>query len=345
MALRWIKKNISKFGGDPENITIMGESAGSISVTTLMGLPQSKGLFSKAIAESGTCYKYLRTLEDASRRTSRFLECAHVKRDQKPEDVVASLRKLSSKDIVRATAKQLADNMLEACVVFAPVLDGDFVPEDPAEAIRKGSAAGVALLHGTNEDEYRYWLCYFSALRNIPLKDLFKFLPSSLREKLDAHKAEILDFYGKKYPGPNKGDGTLAFVTDVMFRIPHIRVSDAQAQDPKNRVWLYRFNWKSHVKDYLGACHAIEIPFVFRTFSSPLSEEIVGPNPPMELSDIMQDAWINFARTGNPNHPGMPEWPAYDPNRRATMILDTKCETKDDPDRDVREFYTNQVPW
>ena len=104
---------------------------------------------------------------------------------------------------------------------------------------------------------------------------------------------------------------------------------------------MYRFDWKSQVpnKEYLNACHAIEVPFVLNTFTSELADEIVGSNPPMGLSDAMQDAWISFARTGDPNHKGLPKWPAYEPKRRATMIFNTKSKVVDDPDPERRELF------
>jgi para-nitrobenzyl esterase len=104
---------------------------------------------------------------------------------------------------------------------------------------------------------------------------------------------------------------------------------------------MYRFDWKSHVSTDLGACHAIEVPFVLDNFSAPLSEEIVGPNPPMGLSDIMMDSWIAFVRTGDPNSAGLPFWPRYDAKRRATMIFNEHIATQDDPNKATRLSYEN----
>jgi para-nitrobenzyl esterase len=328
MAMKWIKNNIAKFGGDPENITIMGESAGCISSITLMSLPQTKGLFKKVIAESGGC-NVLRTREQASQFTKQFLEIAGV-------NDVASLKKLTKEQVVDIAAKQLAAAGVVADMVFAPVIDETVIPEYPPTAIENGAAKGIALLNGTNHDEYRYWLYYIPSLVSTSLDQLLGMAPE-LKAKLKGQENKILDFYQKKYQGMEKGNETLAFVTDLVFYIPHTQICEAQSK--YSNVWLYRFDWKSHAQEYFGACHAIELPFVFKTFDSPLSDEIVGPTPPIELSDIMQDAWISFARTGNPNHKGMPEWPRYDTERRATMIFNTTSELKDDPDKEVRELY------
>ena len=328
MGLRWIKNNIARFGGDPENITIMGESAGSTFVMILMGLPQSKGLFVKAIAESGAC-NLVRTRDQASRYTKQFMKVAGVKD-------VESLRALTSGQIVTAIEKHLDEVGFEADLVYAPVVDGSVIPEDPLKAIQNGAAQGVAFLNGTNMDEYRYWINYYWPLRFVPLSYLIKSAPET-RQRLKGREKELIEFYEKKNPGSGLGDNTFECATDMMFLIPHIQASEAQSKYAK--VWMYRFDWKSQVKDYFGACHSIELPFVLKTFDSPTRYQIVGPNPPMELSDIMQDAWVAFARSGDPNHKDMPEWPMYDAKRRATMIFNTKPEVKDDPEKDVRLIY------
>lgn len=330
MGIRWIKKNIANFGGDPDNITLMGESAGSMSTLILMGLPQAQGLFKKVIAESGAS-STLRTKEQASRSTKLFFETAGV-------NDVASLRAMPKEKVVKAVKDFLSAGFegLEVDRVFMPVVDGSIIPVDPMKAIEGGASKGITLLNGTTLDEYRYWINFYDELRFIPLRKMMERNPN-LKERVKGKDKEVLAFYEKKFPDQTLGDSTLEFVTDSLMRIPHIQVSEAQSKYSK--VWMYRFDWKSQVKDYLGACHAIELPFVLKTFDSPTNRQIVGPNPPMELSDMMQDAWIAFAHSGDPNHKGMPEWPAYDAERRATMIFNTKSEVMNDPDKDVRLFY------
>ncbi len=328
MGIRWIKNNIAKFGGDPDNITIMGESAGSASVMVLMGLPQAKGLFAKAIAESGGC-NLVRTREQASRYTKQFLKAAGVKD-------VASLRKLTPDEIEKAVEKQLDEAGFEADLVFAPVVDGNIIPIDPLKAIDSGSARGITFLNGTNHDEYRYWINYSWMLRFISMSTILKAVPD-VKARLGGKDKELIEFYKKKNPHSGISDGMFEFATDLMFLIPHIQVSVAQSKYAN--VWMYRFDWRSQVKDYFGACHAIELPFVLKTFDSPTRWQIVGPNPPMGLSDTMQDAWVAFARTGNPNHAGMEKWPRYEAGQRATMIFNTNSMVENDPEKDVRLIY------
>lgn len=326
-GLTWLKNNIARFGGDPDNITIMGESAGSASVLFLMISPRAKGLFKRVIAHSGNI-NLARSRDLAARYTKKFMDMAGVKD-------VAGLRALSATRIVELERKMLDDAGFEADILFAPVRDGIFVPADPLKAFTAGAARNIPLLNGTNHDEYRYWIQYSAMLKYIPTRLLISLAPT-VREKLGPHLDAIIDYYDRSLTKKCRGGITFALVTDMMFKIPHIRVSDLQSRHVQ--VWMYRFDWTSHVSDDLGACHAIELPFVLRTFESPTSYQIVGPEPPMKLSDTMMDAWIAFIRKGSPGTPGLP-WPAYDSQRRATMIFNVESRVRDDPDRDVRMLY------
>jgi para-nitrobenzyl esterase len=327
-ALTWIKNNISRFGGDPTNITIMGESAGGASVSFLMISPRAKGLFQKVIAQSGTL-NLARTKEKAAQFTQRFMELAGAKD-------VTGLRALSAQRIVDIEGELLKEAGFEADWVFAPVMDDIVIPLDPMKTLATGAAAGIPLMNGTNHDEYRYWTLYFPPLNYIPSEMLLPSIPgvaTRLGDRLDP----IMDHYRKRLPSPGLSGVTFALITDMAFRIPHIRVSDIQSKYAP--VWMYRFDWKSTVSEDLGACHTIELPFLFRTFDSPKRYQEVGANPPMVLSDVVMDAWITFIRSGNPNGPGLADWPAYDTKRRAAMIFNDRSAVQDDPDRETRLLY------
>ncbi len=332
MALRWVKNNIAKFGGDPENITIMGESAGAMSVCLLMGLPQAKGLFQKAIAQSGPT-NWCRTRKEATETTKQFMELAGV-------TDVAGLRKLTPQQLIEAQGKQQDQLGKKSIRMSAPVIDGSVVPKDPLAAIQDGAAKGIALLNGTNHDEYTLFIQFYPDLQS-PLNRLLHDWPW-LDEKLGARKQDALDFYNKRNPtpGPDKSSisSSVAYLTDAMFLVPHIKASEEQSKHAK--VWMYRLDWKANVKnkEYLNACHGLDLPFLFKSFDT-AAGDIVGPNPPMGLSDAMQDAWISFAHTGDPNHKGLPEWPAYEPARRDTMIFDTQSKVVEDPDPEVRKLF------
>lgn len=327
-GLVWIKNNVDRFGGDPDRITIMGESAGSTSVMFHMISPGSKGLFQRAIAQSGAV-NLARTPEQAAKITKRFMELAGVEN-------VAELRALSARRIVELEKELVDDAGFEADIVFAPVLDEVVTPADPLGAFEKGAAAGIPLLNGTNLDEYRYWLLYFASLEYVPTAWVLARAPSVL-EDLGPALGSVIDHYRSSLPHPGISGVTFALVSDLMFRAPHLRVSDLQSRHAP--VWMYRFDWKSRASANLGACHAIELPFVFRTFDSATSDQIVGPSPPMALSDSMMDAWIRFIRTGSPVRVAATPWPSYETERRDTMIFDEQSALRNDPDAAVRLLY------
>jgi len=327
-GLTWVRNNIARFGGDPKNITIMGESAGSACVMFHMVSPRARGLFQKAIAHSGAI-NLARTKKQAAQYTRQFMKLTGA-RD------VTELRMISAERLVALEKKFLDEAGFEADLVFSPVKDGIFVPIEPMKAFKEGAAAGIPLLNGTNNDEYRYWLLYFPYLKYIPARLVISYAPSvkaGLGDGLD----RILDHYRRTLPNPVFRGVIFALANDMMFRVPHIRVSDMQSTHAP--VWMYRFDWRSMVSDDLGACHAIELPFVFRTFDSPTRWQIVGSDPPMDLSDLMMDTWIAFIRTGSPNGRGLPVWPAFKTANRATMIFNTESEVRNNPDGGALQLY------
>jgi para-nitrobenzyl esterase len=324
-ALRWVRENVAGFGGDPDNVTIMGESAGSASVMFLMLAPQAKGLFRRAIAESGAI-NIRRTPAQAAHYARLLVAKAGAKS-------VEELRALPMRRLLDAQLALIADVGFEADLLFAPVADGGVVPADPERAFADGAAAGIAFLNGTNADEYRYWSLYFPYFDWVPPGLVLASAPE-VKKTLGTRADAILDHYRSRHSG--WGDVTFALVNDLMFRVPHLRVADAQSRHAP--VFMYRFDWRSHADGDLGACHAIELPFVFRTFDSPTSGQIVGPNPPLALSDAMMDAWLGFIRTGDPAHAGL-AWPAYETGRRATLVWDDTVRVQDDPDGAARHLY------
>ena len=333
-ALKWVRDNIAAFGGDPGNVTIFGESAGSMSVCTLMGMPRAKGLFRRAIAESGAL-NLANNVNYASGVTRQFMSDAGV-------TDMAGLLSLNTKQIIKAQS-DLSDQEGGVGTPLGPVMDGSVLPEPPLHAIAKGSAANVDFLTGTNLDEVRFWLITVPLLAVAPIQTAADFMPM-LSKALGAYTNAIAASYKARRPKATDGDITMAIMTDVMFRVPQIRVVEAQsAQQPK--TWMYLFTWPSPVRDgILGACHALELPFVFNHLHAPNTVEFMGNDPPQKLADIMQDTWIAFAKTGDPNNKSVPNWPAYNTQTRATMLLNVKPSVENDPYSEDRQIW-NGIPF
>jgi len=326
-ALEWVKANIGRFGGDPDNVTIMGESAGSISVSIHLAAPGAKGLFRKAIAESGAP-NITRSRAEAEQLTRVFMEMAGAKD-------AAGLRKLSAARMIEVQEKFLAKYGVEADLTFSPVIDGVVVPKDPFQAIGEGSAAGMPLLNGTTKDEFRYWIRIAPLLRLVG-PDTFLKMATIYCRRLGDGVGKVIAHYQTAYPDKSGGDLSMMIATDLAFWYPHVQLSEAQAKHAS--VWNYQFAWPSPSDGGIyGAMHAVELPFVlYQLKSEPV---LTGENPPVELARMMNDIWINFARYGVPKAAGLPDWPAYDRDKRGTMVLGLKPEVVYDLKRAERELY------
>jgi para-nitrobenzyl esterase len=339
LAFEWVREQISAFGGDPDNVTLFGESAGGMSATALMAMPRAKGLFHKAIAQSGAGGT-AREAAYAKAVSDRFLAAAGVSE-------VSGLSEMTTAELLAAQDLLIEDAFLED-LLFGTVVDGVVLPEPPIHAIAKGSAAGVPLLTGTTRDETRLWIIYVDLLANVPLDVVLSFVPSGARAIPEGKTVQdVVDLYLANRPGAEPGVVTHAAGTDIFFRLPAIRLVEAQLAHQPNNTFLYRFDWPPPAPAYpeydLGAPHASELAFMFGTPEG--WTEIYGTGGiPDGLRDQMMDAWIAFAKTGDPNHPGMPSWPAYDTTDRPTLLFDTTDEAPltelvNDPAGDERAFW------
>lgn len=342
-ALAWVRDHIEEFGGDPGNVTVFGESAGAMSIGTLLGVPAAKGLFHKAILQSGAAHN-VSSPEKAARVAAQFFELLGID-DPTPE----ALAPLPIAALMEAQARATVGAGLEdGLMAWQPCVDGDLVRETPLSAIDGGLASDVPILIGTNRDEYRL----FTFLDRDRVNDAE--LASRVRriarrgQTEDAQLVErILGTYGpttgERDPGAN--ERWVALQGDRIFHYPATRLADAQcAHQP--RVFAYLFEWTLPLLGAgLGACHGLDLPFVFgATHSGILRLGLVADRKALSVGEAMQDAWIAFARRGEPASDRLPEWPAYETRRRYTMTLGGSRGVIKDPHEAAREFWAPLIP-
>jgi para-nitrobenzyl esterase len=328
-ALKWIRENIVGFGGEPNNVTIFGESCGAGSVSVLMGMPAAQGLFQKVIAESGSAALMKRDPEYSKQVARDFIKLVGAKT---MDDLLAL-----SPDQIRAYQGKLGDMYMPNETFCFPFVDGKNIPVDPYVSIKNGLDSGVKLLIGTNQDEVNYWKLYMGdAFYKGAVDGFGKATYKAAGLDIDKHKSEIDKYYKSiNSLNPTEKHPDVNLVNDLGFRMPAIKMAEFQSQ--YNDAYMYYFKWKSPVPG-VGSSHAMELPFVFHNMNV-ADDEWIGRKPlPENLADNMQDAWIAFAANGNPSILQATAWKKYDPNgERATMFInDKKWELVSDPGKQER---------
>ena len=330
-ALQWVRANIAAFGGDAGNVTISGQSGGASKVAVLMTMPEAKGLFHKAVIQSASSLIRMATADEAGRCSHALIRALGLEgRDasalqQVPVDAMLAARKVA--------IAEAGDN-------FRPVVDGRSLREHPFHPAAPAASADIPLLIGTCEDELTFSLgvnpANFTLAEDEALRRVRVF--TGLGE---SQAAELMQRFRATRPRGTPSDIMIAIMSEQMYRRNDIIAAErkaAQAASVKGGApaYMYLFTWKTTAMNgKLKTPHTLCIPFVFGTVDA--AAEMLGTGPERhELSDRVMAAWVSFARSGNPNHPGLPQWSPYDAADRATMIFDNQCRLARDPLREDR---------
>ena len=312
-ALRWVRENIAAFGGDPGRITICGESAGAMSVATLLSMPQSRGLFRGAIAQSGAGHS-VATAADARLVTAEVAARLGVPATAEAfaaigvPELTAAQNAVSADLLAAPDPRRWGASVVAAGMAFLPVVDGDVLAARPIDAIAAGAGAAVPVLIGTTAEEYRFFLAPVGLL-DVATPQLTAAVLAGF-----GWDPAIATTYAANRPAGTTGDVLAAVITDGYFRLPAIRLAETRDRDGAP-TFVYEFAWRSPQLG-LGACHALELPFVFDTLAAPHGAAMLGPQPPQPLADRMHAAWVAFAAHGDPG------WASYDTAGRPVQVFD-----------------------
>jgi para-nitrobenzyl esterase len=333
-ALEWVKANIENFGGDPNNITIFGQSGGGAKVNTLMAMPSAKGLFQKAINESGSFRSDMVEKSVTQEIAVEVLKVLNLQTNQVDSLQTIPYQRLSDagKKALRAVENKMkADGKTVPGFGFGlswgPSVDGEDIPYQLFSKQALELSKDVPLLIGTVKNEFMPSL--FTAMSNATQDQVMTIIKKQQGDKADAYIAAVKKAY------PNDTKPTDLMDVDVLFRPG--AVSQAKEKSALNAapVYMYLFTWQSPIMDgKYKAVHCMELPFVFNNIEK-CEEMTGGTKEAYALADKISSAWINFARSGNPGHSSLPTWPAFTATNSATMHFNNKCEVKPQLDKDL----------
>ncbi|WP_427184180.1 carboxylesterase/lipase family protein [Bordetella bronchialis] len=316
-ALRWIRDNISAFGGDPGNVTVVGQSAGGGSIAAMMTMPAAKGLFHRAILQSPGMGRPSRGAAEAAELGARYAHFAGVE----PGDE----RALKQAPVAKLLAAQgeLARSLQGFAVLslpFSPVRDGRIIEGNIVERLQGGAGAGVDVMVGTTREEMAAFHCVDQAVLNADEAAARQVFERICGPDYPAYYDEFRRLRAVPSPAAMLGDLT----TDQVFRMGSLRLAEGQAKAGRP-AYVYQFDWQSPVVGF-KSCHCLDIPFVFNNRDNWRDSPMLQGADEAEFQGVahaMHYAWIAFARGGDPNHDGLPHWAPYDTAQRTTMRFDT----------------------
>lgn len=328
-ALQWVHENIEAFGGDPDNVTIFGESAGAGSVMLQMVNPAAKGLFHKAIAQSGHLAFHHKP-EQSSKLTDDFMQMGGYRN-------MSDLLNASTQELEKTYEQLMTVRLFATETDYFPTCDGEYLPAQPAKALRDGAGRGIKLLTGTTEEEYRYWQLYYPSWMK-EMREFHDTINPLLYDEEFGQAVSVYDKWQLKHMDLPEPERYFEFANQLDWRVG--QELSAEYQSAFNDVYFYLFSQKASAND-LGSCHAVDLPYVFNNPSPDIE-----PKPVAKMVKQVQQTWINFATTGNPNNGLIPHWEPYTVDNRQTMEINSKgwaChkDLNNDNLSELRHLYEN----
>ena len=324
-ALRWVRTEIAAFGGDPGNVTVFGQSAGGFDIAQLMAMPAAQGAFDKAVPMSGSLA--------AQVAASQAEETSHALARELADGDLDRLRAVPAEEILAAQSRTPGAR-------WGPTRDGEVLPDDARTVLREGRfTRDMPLLIGHTRDESTLFTIFNERLANVDRAGLVELAREPFGDRAEAAVACYESERREAGLTVGPADIWAAISTDRMFRLPAIRTAECHAAHTST-VWMYRFDRESPARDgRLGACHSLDIPFVWGTYALPAMQRFCGTDDGVaRLSRQVMASYLAFARHGDPNNELVPAWPVYEPMRRATMLFDDEVGVADAPLDGIRAF-------
>lgn len=335
-ALEWVRDNISEFGGDPSRVLIFGESGGGQKVSTLMAMPATKGLFHRAVIESGPGLR-MNPLDYAIKVGDMFLAALGVKPDRIAEIQTISLERImAAQGDVNRKLGAFIPGMIQG---FSPVVDGVSLPQHPFDPVAPEVSADVPLLIGFNRTE----LTLFAA--GIP--ELFSLDEAGLHRRvkmlLGDNSEEVIRAFRSDYPREDPSGLYFLIATAYPTVVYTAKIAERRASLRKAPTFVYEFTWETPIQGgRLKSPHTVEMPFVFDNVADPLVQKLTGNAPDIfPLAKVVSGAWTAFAANGVPDSQGFPHWLPYSAADRNIMIINTQRKLEKDPNREARVAIEN----
>ena len=328
-ALKWVRNNILAFGGDPNQVTLGGQSAGGGAITGLMMMPQARGLFHRVIIQSISMMSF-REIELAEYTTETFMNAVGA-------SDIAALESAPIETLLAAQRTTLRTRPPWGKALFQPVIDGTILTKDILPAVRDGDMMDIPIMIGVTTEEWKPFQFFMNP------------------DDVPQSKANLVMFFNNLV---GDGDGLVAFYREILGLIEPEQLFAAAMSDWRWRQWTleletllcdkqdvysYEFSWKSPTNNgQLGAGHCVDLPFCFNNLVTPSTPYLIGSEAPIVLADAMHGAWCNFIRGDAPANDKTGDWPTYDLRRRATMMFGETSQIENDPHRQRRLYWEDR---